>query len=294
MDLIVKAKRLPRVGETILGEDFKMAPGGKGANQAVALSRLGVETSMVSRVGRDNMGEALIKNLEENGVDVSHVKMDETYTGTALIIVDEQGRNMIAIARGADMKVSKEDVDDALDAIRKSDYILMQLEVPVETVAYAARVAHENGVKVMLNAAPAMKLPKDIFPMVDILVVNEVEAAMLSGTRVRSIESAAKAGRKLLRLGVGSVVVTLGKLGALLVQKGKKPLRVRGVKVKAVDATGAGDAFCAGLVKSLIEGEPLEEAVRVANYAAALSITRVGAQEALPTLNELREFMERH
>ena len=291
MDMIVRSERLPKPGETILGWEFKMLPGGKGANQAVALSKLGVKTGMISRVGGDFLGEELLRNLERNGVDVGNVKRDdETHTGLALIIVDRRGRNMIAVARGADERISPKDVDDSSEAIGSAEFLLAQLEVPVETVLHAIRVAHGRGVKVVLNAAPAQRLPQDIFPLIDYLIVNEVEVSTLSRSRVTDLRSAEKAGKKLIRMGVRNVVITLGRLGAMLIKGGEVTVRVKGVKVKAVDTTGAGDAFCGAFTAFLSEGRPVEEALRLANYAAALSVTRVGAQEALPTRDEVIRF----
>lgn len=291
MDMIVRSDRLPKPGETILGWEFKMLPGGKGANQAVALSKLNVRTGMVSRVGDDFLGRDLLDNLERNGVDTSHVKRDpETHTGLALIIVDKRGRNMIAVARGADEHVSVGDVEDAAGAIASSDYLLAQLELPIETVVHAIKLAHGKGTRVILNAAPAQRLPQEVFPKIDYLVVNEVEASLLSRVRVRDLRSAERAGRRLVKMGVGNVVITLGRMGAMLVKGDGEVVRARGIKVEAVDTTGAGDAFCGAFTAFLSEGRPVEEALQLANYAAALSITRVGAQEALPTRDEVLRF----
>jgi len=293
MDMIVRSERLPKPGETILGWDFKMLPGGKGANQAVALSKLNVRTGMISRVGDDFLGKSLLENLKRNSVDTSHVKRDpETHTGLALIIVDKRGRNMIAVARGADEHVSIYDVEDAADAIASSDYLLAQLELPVETVVHAIRLAREKGTKVILNAAPAQRLPREILPMIDYLIVNEVEASLLSRVRISDLRSAERAGRRLVGMGVGNVVITLGRLGAMLIKGDGDVVRSKGVKVRAVDTTGAGDAFCGAFTAFLSENRPVEEALQLANYAAALSITRVGAQEALPTRDEVLKFAE--
>jgi len=291
MDFFILLEHLPIPGETVLGKRFVMQPGGKGANQAVAAARLGAKTYMVGRVGNDIFANEVIENFKRNNVKVDYIKRDpETHTGVAFIFVDAKGENMIAVASGADARVSPSDVDDAMDIISKSDVLLLQLEIPVETVVYAARKAYENNVKVILNPAPARSLPEEIFKYIYILTPNRVEAQMLSNVEIRSTEDVLKAARVLMSKGVKSIVVTLGAEGALLIS-GDREIHIPAFKVKPVDTTGAGDAFNAALAVAIAEGKSLEEAVRWANAAAAIKITRVGAQAGLPYRKDLKEFL---
>jgi len=295
MDFYINLPRLPVPGETVLGKGFTMLPGGKGANQAVGCARLGAYTYMVSRVGKDFMGEELLKNLRENGVDTRYIRVDEeTHTGVAFILLDESsGENMIAVAPGTDYRVSVEDVDNSMKAIEESDVLLLQLEIPVETVYYAAKKAWEKGVKVVLNPAPARELPSDIYRYLYALTPNRVEASLLSGVEVKTIDDAVKAGRELVSRGVEYVVITLGREGSLIVSRDMAK-HVPAFKVKAVDTTGAGDAFNAALAVAIAEARDMVEACRIANAAAAIQITRLGAQSGLPSREELEEFLAKH
>jgi len=293
MDFTVILPNFPKAGETVMGLEFKVSPGGKGANQAVASSKLGAETYLISRVGKDFIGEILLKNLEKNNVNRDYVKIDRNRnTGIALILVNSKGRNMIAVGPGADVKVSKRDIDESLDIIKNSEIFLSQLEIPISTVEYAIKKAKEFGCKVILNPAPASPLPKDLLNYIDILTPNEVELESLSGVKINpfDLKDVRKAALKLIDLGVKIVIVTLGERGALMVTKGEAK-HLMGVKVKVVDTTGAGDAFNAGLAVSLLEGKNIEEAVKIANFVGALATTKVGAQEALPTRKDLEKFV---
>ena len=293
MDLIVKLKKLPVVGETVIGGTFKMSPGGKGANQAVAAAKLGAESHFIGRIGADDFGKALMENFKRNGVNAEYVTVDrDTHTGVALIMVDQAGKNLIAVASGANSRCSVEDVDKAKDLIENASVILLQLEIPVEVVQHAAYLAKRAGSKVILNPAPARTLPKGLFELVDVIVPNEVEAEVLTGIPVKDLSSAREAGEKIQRYGTEAVVVTLGERGAFVLDKEGYEL-LQGVKVEAVDTTGAGDAFCGALAFALASGKSLREAVFIANCAGALATTRLGAQEALPTLEELESFLKR-
>lgn len=293
MDYTVKLPRLPSIGETVIGVDFKKSPGGKGANQAVAAARLNAETYMVSRVGADEDGQMLLDNLRRNGVHTEYVKIDPTsYTGIALIMVDAQGRNMIAVASGTDAKVSKEDIDSAMDCIRRSDMVLAQLEIPIETTVYALEKAYEAGVRTVLNPAPCRPLPRDLYHKIFVITPNRVELSMLTGMPTRSLKEIEEAARSILDLGVENIVVTLGDEGALIVDPSSST-HVKAIRVEAVDTTGAGDAFNAALAVALAEGKSLKEAVFIANTAAALKITKIGAQEGLPRRVELEEFLSK-
>ncbi len=292
MDFTIYVDHLPKTGETVIGEKFLMSPGGKGANQAVAVARLGAKSYLVSRVGTDYIGEQLIQNLIRNGVDTTYVTRDPTtYTGIALIMVDRDGRNIIAVAPGTDLKVSKEDIDRAEEIIKRASIMLLQLEIPIETVVYAARKAYSYGVKVILNPAPARKLPSEIYKYIHTITPNVVEAETLSGIKIETRDDMIKAARKLQDLGVKNVVITLGEEGALLVTE-ETVKHVPTFKVTAIDTTGAGDAFNGALAVALAEGKTMEEAVLIANAAAALKCTKPGAQTGLPWREELRNFIK--
>lgn len=294
MDFVVTVPRLPQVGETVLGENFVMKPGGKGANQAVAASRLGAEVFLVSRVGADDVGKRLLENLERNRVSTRFVSVDEeSHSGVAFILVDSEGRNMIAVAPGVDRRVSPGDVDKALKELDKVDVLLLQLEIPLETVFHAAKACNERGVKVILNPAPYTRLPEQIFQHVYAVTPNEIEAEQMTGVDIRDLNDCCEAGLRLLEKGVSSVIITLGAKGAYVVSREFEGL-VEGFKVPVVDTTGAGDAFNGALAVGLAEGMELKEAVRLANAAAALKVTRLGAQEGLPLREEVEKFIKKY
>jgi ribokinase len=291
VDLMVKLDRIPMRGETVIGGFFKISPGGKGANQAVAASRLGIGVAMVGRVGADIFGEMLLERLGAENVDTGHVVRDPTvHTGVALIMVDKRGGNLIAVSSGADERCSPSDVDAALDTISQAKAVLLQLEIPQPTVEHAINSAKRMGSLVILNPAPARALPKRLLEKVDILMPNTLEASFLSGVRVHDVPSAVRAGRRLLAMGAKNVLVTLGRRGVVALTE-RETIHLRGVRVRAVDTTGAGDAFCGALAYGLARGMRLHEAAELANNAAALSTTKLGAQEAMPTLEELHHFM---
>jgi ribokinase len=293
MDLIVRAPRLPRAGETIIGTDFHTVPGGKGANQAVSACRLGARVSMVGRVGRDAYADALFHNLSASGVDYRFVVPDpKAATGVALIVVDDFGQNSIVVASGANERLSPADVEAAESVIADADALVLQLESPLETVIRAAQLAHANGVTVVLNPAPARVLPPGLLSLVDVLIPNESETMHLTELPVddrKAIEAAAKA---LRAQGVGTVILTLGAKGALLACEGETQL-IPAFEVTAVDTTAAGDAFVAGFTVALAEGRSPHEAVRWGNAAGALAVTRLGAQSSLPTREEVAELHKR-
>lgn len=294
MDFVITVPRLPQVGETVLGESFVMKPGGKGANQAVAASRLSAEVFLVSRVGADDVGKRLLENLERNRISTRFVSVDEeSHSGVAFILVDSEGRNMIAVAPGVDRRVSPGDVDKALKELDKVDVLLLQLEIPLETVFHAAKACNERGVKVILNPAPYARLPEQIFQHIYAVTPNEIEAEQMTGVDIRDINDCREAGLRLLEKGVSSVIITLGAKGAYVVSREFEGL-VEGFKVPVVDTTGAGDAFNGALAVGLAEGMELKEAVRLANAAAALKVTRLGAQEGLPLREEVEKFIKKY
>lgn len=290
MDLTVKVKSIPHIGETVLGKGFKTSPGGKGANQAIAASRIGCGVTMVGRVGADTFGEKLLENMRKNGVDINYVKKDgRASTGLALIVVDERGNNTIAVASGANMRCCRKDVDEAEKIIRSSDVLLTQLEIPLPVAGYAVKKASRAGVKTILNPAPAQELPKELLHDIYALTPNKREAELLSGVEIRDLQSGEKAAKKIFDMGVNNVALTLGEKGVIvLTQDGT--VHVKGIRVSPVDTTGAGDTFCGALAVAISSGKKLVDAVAYANYAGALATTKMGAQEALPTKREIEKL----
>lgn len=290
-DLVVRAPRFPQPGETISGDDLQIIPGGKGANQAVAASRQGANVAMLGRVGSDSFGPFLLDSLKSNQVDVTHVQVDDSATGTATIIVDGNGQNSIVLSAGANGKVSPADVDSASALTPK--LILLQLEIPIPTVLYAAQRARQNGSQVILNPAPAKPLPDELISLADFIIPNETELSLLTGMEVKDVPSAEQAARVLLGHGAKHVIVTLGSKGALLVS-GTQVKQVDTYKVDVVDTTAAGDAFIGGFASALLRGLELEEAVKHANACGALATTKFGAQPSLPTQDDVETFLKLH
>jgi len=290
MDLVVHADHVPAPGENVFGSNFQMIPGGKGANQAVAAARLGAEVSFVGRVCRDAFGRRLAEGLREAGVRTTHLKTSgDEPSGTALIVVDRNGQNSIVICRGANGCVGAEDVDAAADTIRSSDVLLLQFEIPLETVGYAIERAREWRVPVVLDAGPPCPHPPEAVLAVDVLTPNEAEAAALVGRDIVGVPDAEAAARALITRGAGSVVVKLGAQGALLVAP-DDCLHVPAHPITPVDTTAAGDAFTAALAVYATEGRSLAEAVRMANSAGALACLKPGAQLAMPTREAVETF----
>jgi ribokinase len=291
MDLVIRSERIPRPGETILGGEFHSVPGGKGANQAVAAARLGARVWMVGRVGDDAFGGELLGNLAADGIDHTFVLRDpSSATGVALIVVDEAGQNTIVVASGANMKLSPSDVDAVSAIISTADALLLQLESPLETVIHTAHLARSQGVPVILNPAPARPLPEELLALVDVLVPNESETALLTGMPVGNEDEAAAASAALREAGVGTVILTLGERGALVAEETGTRIHPA-FTVEPVDTTAAGDAFLAGLSVALAEGRTLDEAVKWGNAAGALATTKLGAQTSLPTRQAVEQLL---
>jgi len=295
MDLVVKSARIPSVGETILGGDFIMNPGGKGANQAVAAAKLGAEVYFVAKLGDDIFGAQSLESFKQEKIVTKYVKQtQEAPSGVALIMVDGSGNNIIVVAPGANQKLCPEDVKEAESDIASSGCVVAQLEVPLETVEFAARLANTSGVPFILDPAPAQKLDSELLAATDVLKPNETEAEILTGIRVTGRDSARAAADNLLEQGVKAVVLTMGARGFLLADSDRAEF-VPAIKVNAVDATAAGDAFTGSLAVGLAQGQGLFEAACFASYVAALSVTKMGAQSSMPSAQEVESFIkERH
>lgn len=291
-DMTIKAEWLPRPGETILGGRFFTAQGGKGANQAVAAARLGAPVGMIAKVGCDALGNASIASLAHEGIDTTGIVPDSVNpSGVAMILIDAQGENVIAVASGSNMALTAAEVAEKKEVLASADIVLMQLEIPIPAIVEAAREAKRSGATVILNPAPAPKepLPAELLSLVDILIPNQTEAELICGVAVTDAQSARQAAEQIAAMGVGIVVITMGSKGVFTFDAttGQSEMIVA-ERVQAVDSTAAGDCFCGALAVALGRGDALAEAVRFANRAAAISVTRRGAQPSLPYLKELQ------
>lgn len=286
-DMVVKSHRLPVPGETVLGGAFMINPGGKGANQAVAVARLGGRVTFISKTGNDLFGKQSIEMYDEEKINTDYVFSDPNLpSGVALIMVDTQGENCIVVASGANASLSPRDIDKAKQAIESADILLMQLEIPMETVEYAADLAAKKGTKVILNPAPAAFLSNKLLRSLYAIVPNETEAEMLSGIKVTDWSSARQAADIIAAKGVDIVVITLGAKGALI-KEGDTYSNIEAEKINAIDTTAAGDTFCGALSVGISEGLTIIEAVKLANTAAGITITREGAQCSIPFRKEI-------
>lgn len=292
MDLVVRIPQIPRPGETLLGGVFKTFPGGKGANQAVAAARLGAHVTIVGCVGGDAFGQEMRNTLIAEGIDTTHVLVHpESATGVALIQVDAKGQNSIAVASGANFQLTAADVEKAMQSIGTFDVLVMPLETPLETIYTAAKIASLRGAKVLLNPAPAQVLDQDLLELVDVLLPNEYEFALMAGfPPLQSAADARGAAEKLLSLGAKNLLVTMGGKGAVLFD-GKKESNIPACMVQAVDTTAAGDCFVGALAVGLCEGKSILASAEFASAAAAISVTRHGAQPSLPRREEVIQVM---
>lgn len=287
MDMVVKTNHIPVPGETVLAGSFFMNPGGKGANQAVAVARLGGDISFISKVGNDIFGKQSSQLFDDEGINTANILSDEELpSGVALITVDQAGENSIVVASGANANLFPADLTKALKVIESSDIVLMQLEIPMETIYLVAKYAALKNVMVILDPAPANELSAELLSMIDIITPNQTEAEMLSGIKVTSIESARKAAKAIYGKGVKNVVVTMGSLGAVICQEGKMQM-IAAQKVEAIDTTAAGDVFNGALAVALSEGKTIIDAVKFACMVAAVSVTKMGAQSSIPYRNEI-------
>lgn len=286
-DMVIKTTKLPAPGETILGGNFFMNPGGKGANQAVAAARLGGNVSFISKTGDDIFGKQARLTLQVENIKTDFLLTDTLHpSGIALITVDQHGENCIVVAPGSNSYLNKNDIDLARMELLRSEILLMQLEIPVETVDYAVHIAYEAGIKVILNPAPAAKITDELLSRLYMITPNETEAELLTGIPVLDMESAGLAARYLYGRGVKVVIITLGSKGALLFT-GEKEILIPSPKVEALDTTAAGDIFNGAIAVAISEGAPLEKAVEFACNAAAISVTRMGAQASAPYRKEM-------
>ncbi|MCD8093634.1 MAG: ribokinase [Bacteroides sp.] len=290
-DLVVNTDRAPGGGETVLGNEFTVNHGGKGANQAIAALRIGGSVSFVSKVGNDIFGSQMRRHFEEEGMDVSYVFTDmSAASGVALITVDSRAENRIVVVPGANNNLSKEDIDKARLVVEQSEIIVLQLEIPMVSVRYAVRLATSLGKKMIVNPAPACPLSEELLRDLYLITPNETEAGILTGIPVVDKDSAQKAATALLQQGVQNVVITLGAKGAL-VHNSKMSMFIPAYQVKAIDTTAAGDVFNGALAVALSEGRTLPDAASFACAASAISVTRSGAQNSIPFRNELDDFI---
>lgn len=288
-DMVIKTAQLPVAGETILGGTFFMNPGGKGANQAVAAARLGGDVTFICKTGNDIFGRQSKQLFEDEGIHTPYVFSDPDHpSGVALITVDQNAENCIVVAPGANATLSVQNIEEAEEVIEQADIVLIQLEIPIETVVYAVQVAAAKGKKVILNPAPACKLPDALLSNVSVITPNETEAEMLSGIEVNDIESARKAAQVIRNKGVETVIITLGKEGALLLHD-EEFTHIPAIKVDAVDTTAAGDVFNGAFAVALGENRSILEAIAFACKASAISVSRLGAQSSAPYRNEIQD-----
>lgn len=291
MDLVFRTPRMPAVGETLLGHEFRQIPGGKGANQAVAAARQGAEVSFIGAVGDDGFGDFSQQCLANEGINISHLaRVAGVATGVAGILVEDNGSNSIVLAAGANATLNVSQIELAASVIGAAQLLLCQLETPVDTVTRAIAIAHAQGVKVVLNPAPAQQLDPAVLKQVDYLIVNETEASQLSGISVTNQASAQQASERLLELGVGTVLLTMGGDGALITQAGGSEF-IPAIRVDVVDTTAAGDTFVGAFAVGIANALSVSDASREAQYAAALTVTKLGAQTSIPRRSEVLEFM---
>lgn len=285
-DMICRVPLIPKPGETIMGTDFFIVQGGKGANQAVAAARAGGDVVFIACVGDDSFGKQAIDAYKKDGIETSYIKkIKGVASGVALINIADSGENSISVAPGANAHLTPEIINQYREVILSADIILMQLEIPIETVYQVARMAHAAKIPVVLNPAPAREIDHDILAMLSIITPNEHEALLLSGLGIET-KSVSEMAVEIQKLGVQSVIITTGKEGALYRENDNEEI-VQGIAVKAIDTTAAGDTFNGYLVVQLAQGKPIREAIKIANKAAAISVTRLGAQPSIPEIEDL-------
>lgn len=295
-DLVMRVPRRPQKGETIIGSSFNTFVGGKGNNQALAAARCGADVAMIGKVGKDSFGDQIAAKLMESGVDIKFLFRDtDVSTGIADILIDADGDNSISIAPQANGRLNPHDIDSAKSTIQECHYMLLQLEIPIPTVVHAAKLGKSLGLTVVLNPAPAPvdgKLPDELFKHVDIIIPNQTEAELLTGVKVVDITSAVDAAKLLQEKGLKQVIVTMGEMGALLIDERAVPHMCPSFQVDVLDTTAAGDAFCGALLASMAKDANLESAITFACAAGALATTCLGAEPSLPNLTEIVQLVE--
>ena len=289
MDLVVNVDTMPKPGQTIIGSNFKEVPGGKGANQAVAMARLNGNVSMIGKVGEDGFGQTLINSLKNDKVDTTYIQTAKGATGVALITVDKNAQNSIVVSPGANFEVKEDDIDNNIEAIKNSDIVVLQLETPLNTIKYALNKAKELNKYTILNPAPAVKLDDEIIKNVDLLTPNETELEIISGVSIETEEDIQKAAQIMIEKGVKELIVTLGSKGSLYINKEKSMFK-KAYKVEAVDTTEAGDSYTGALAVALSQDKNIEDAMDFASKVGALSVLKEGAQSSLPTLEDVENF----
>ncbi len=292
-DLVATASRRPKTGETLIGDSFGMFLGGKGANQAIAASRAGASVTMVGRLGNDLFGDQFLGKFSEEGIKTDFVIQDtENGTGVGMPLIDASGDNSIVIIPQANMALTVENIDKAESVIADSDVLVLQCEVPMEANKRAAEIANKNDTLVILNPAPARKIPDTLLSLVDIITPNESEAEILTDMPTETNSQAMEAAHHLLSKGVETVILTLGSRGSLLLTE-KMEKRIPAYSVDVIDTTAAGDAFCGALAVILSNGSIIEEAIKIANAAGALAVTKLGAEPSLPTKKDIDQLINR-
>ena len=289
MDLVVNVDTMPKPGQTIIGSNFKEVPGGKGANQAVAMARLNGNVSMIGKVGEDGFGQTLINSLKNDKVDTTYIQTSKGATGVALITVDKNAQNSIVVSPGANFEVKEDDIDNNIEAIKNSDIVVLQLETPLNTIKYALNKAKELNKYTILNPAPAVKLDDEIIKNVDLLTPNETELEIISGVSIETEEDIQKVAQIMIEKGVKELIVTLGSKGSLYINKEKSMFK-KAYKVEAVDTTAAGDSYTGALAVALSQDKNIEDAMDFASKVGALSVLKEGAQSSLPTLEDVKNF----
>jgi len=285
-DLSFAGDKIPVSGETILGDNYNIGPGGKGCNQAIAISRLGGKVNFISKIGDDDYGKLAINSLKKNKIDTKNIIVSKKHkTGVAGIHIDKNtGKNAITVVRGAPTSLTKEEID--IKIIKQSKIFLTQLEVPLDVTLYCLKIAKEKNLLNILNPAPACELSKDFFKLIDYFTPNETEAEFYTGVKIKDKDDAKESAKKLINMGIKNVIITLGEKG-LFYTNGKEEIYINASKVTAIDTTGAGDAFNGSFSLGLSKGKSIRECLELANRVAGLSTTRLGAGDSMPTLSEL-------
>ncbi|WP_116964037.1 ribokinase [Fastidiosibacter lacustris] len=285
-DLIIQVEHLPRPGETLLGGKFLTASGGKGANQAVAAARLGGKVCFIASIGQDSFGEALLKKYAQDSINIQHIKRPQSASGIAMVCVASNGQNSIVVAPGSNAFLTPCDIAAIEDQFLHAKVVLTQLEIPLSTIVAAAKLAYKHKCLFILNPAPAYVLPDELYPFIDIITPNEIEAELLTGIRVCDLSSALTASKILHQRGIKNVIITMGHQGAFFYD-GKNEVLVPTLQVNAIDTTAAGDTFNGALAKTLCNSNDIISAIKYANKASALSVTKLGAQSSIPYPHEI-------